>query len=77
MPRDKITTDVRQHIAAIVKDNIPQLQADIQALPTFQRVRAILELMSYVIPRYAPLQTEQDEDKQSFNITLDLEPPKH
>jgi uncharacterized protein (DUF4213/DUF364 family) len=48
---NKVTTEVKEAFLKLVHDNLEQLQKDIQKLEPGQRVKMILELARFVVPR--------------------------
>ena len=50
------------YIAAIVENNLPQIQEDLDALEPQDRIRAIVSLMGYVIPKKQAINVQQSLD---------------
>ena len=51
-----------EYITAIVEDNLLQIQEDLDALEPQDRIRAIISLMGYVIPKQQAVNVQQTID---------------
>lgn len=49
--KNKATQQVKEAFTFLVQDNLPTLQEDLQALEPKERVKMILELSRFVVPR--------------------------
>ena len=48
---NKVTQEVRDLFAQLVRDNLPQLKKDLAALEPYQRVNAMMKLSQFIIPK--------------------------
>lgn len=60
--KNKASGKMAGYIAAIVENNLPQIQEDLDALEPQDRIRAIVSLMGYVIPKKQAINVQQSLD---------------
>ena len=66
---NKSTASIREAISEIVSENLPQLKMDIKSLAPKDRIKAITDLASYVLPKLKATDiTISDEAIPSINI---------
>lgn len=58
------TKEIREVVTAIVKNNILQLQTDIEAMGPLTRAKVLLALMEFVLPKVQKVQVESADEKQ-------------
>jgi hypothetical protein len=63
--KNKITQDIREAFKKLIEDNINGLQEDIDSLDPKDRLRLIIDISQYVIPRLK--QTDVSADITSNN----------
>jgi len=49
--KNKTTQKIREAYQQLIEDNLPQLQDDIDALKPAERLRFLIDLSNYVIPK--------------------------
>jgi hypothetical protein len=49
--KNKLSNEIREMIHLLVSDNLPQLQQDLNDMKPTDRVKAVLELASFVVPK--------------------------
>jgi len=59
--RNKISEGIREKVSELLTKNLERIEQDIEGLSPFQRMRILLELMAYCLPRYAPIGHPVDE----------------
>jgi hypothetical protein len=52
---NKSTERIRQAVASLVEDNLDQLRADLAALKPRDRVRCVIDLMAFTLPKMREL----------------------
>lgn len=60
--KNKASGKLAAYITAIVEDNLPQIQEDLNTLEPVERIRAIVSLMGYAIPKKQAINVQQSLD---------------
>lgn len=56
--RNKATTKLIERVQAIIEDNIEQMQKDLGRMTPTERVKALIQLMQYVLPKQQSINLE-------------------
>lgn len=70
---DKCTMQTRENFQMLVKNNLPRLQDDLNQLEPKDRVRAIIELAKFVIPRLNAVDITTGGEQIERYVTVNLE----
>jgi hypothetical protein len=73
--KDKATKEVRERFQMILDDNIGQLQNDLNKLKPNERVKLVLELAQYCLPKLksTEMKVEDVRDKEMEPIILKID----
>ncbi len=63
---NKSTAAVREYFQELLTDNLHQFREDIELLDPAQRIKVLLELARYVIPRLNTVHYVDDTPKKSY-----------
>ena len=64
---DKCTMQTREAFQKLVENNLPQLQQDLDSLDPKDRVKAIIQLASFILPKLAAVDvTTQGEHLERY-----------
>ena len=58
---NKATTETKEAFQMLLEDNLPTLQRDISSLEPKQRVKFMLELASFIIPKMKSVDLKEDK----------------
>lgn len=74
--KNKASGKLAGYIATIVENNLHQVQEDLDALEPQDRIKAIISLMGYVIPKKQAINVQQslDYEYQKLNELLSIAP---
>lgn len=68
------TREIREAVTMIVNNNLQQLQTDIEGMEPRERVKYLLALMDFILPKLQRVQVqsqdEQSADEQEMEVTL-------
>lgn len=67
---DKCTMQTREAFQKLVENNLPQLQEDLNSLEPKDRVKAIIQLASFVLPRLAAVDLTTGGDQLDRYVTI-------
>lgn len=74
---NKITAEIRNAFQLLVSNNIDTLQADLDSMKPTERVKAMLELMKFVLPTLRAVEITEERDfegEQTINeITINIQ----
>ena len=74
---NKTTAEIRKAFQLLVSNNIDTLQADLDSMKPTERVKAMLELMKFVLPTLRAVEITEDRDfegNQTINeITINIQ----
>ena len=60
---NKTTTELREAINLIISDNIDTLNDDIQSLAPKDRIKFIIDLVNYVLPKFQSMELKEPDRK--------------
>ena len=66
---NKTTTEIKEAFQMLLEDNLPTLQRDISSLEPKERVKFMLELASFIIPKMKSVDLKADKAE---TITIDF-----
>ena len=66
--RNKIKSRLLEAITSIVEDNIERLQDDLDQLDSQERIKAITNLIGYVIPRQQAVKADISDEREQIVI---------
>lgn len=73
--KNKVTQDIRKAFENLINNNIDTMQKDLDALESKDRLRMIIDLSAYVIPKLKQIELEASasviEDFKPLIINLD------
>jgi hypothetical protein len=73
--KNKVTQDIRKAFENLINNNIETMQKDLDALESKDRLRMIIDLSAYVIPKLKQIELEASasviEDFKPLIINLD------
>ena len=69
---NKSTAQIRKLIRQVVDNNIDTMQADLDSMKPTERVRAILELMKFVLPTLRAIEVTDDRDLEGEQIINEM-----
>ena len=58
---NKATTEIKEAFQMLLEDNLPTLQRDISSLEPKQRVKFMLDLASFIIPKMKSVDLKEDK----------------
>jgi len=58
---NKATTEIKEAFQMLLEDNLPTLQRDISSLEPKERVKIMLELASFIIPKMKSVDLKADK----------------
>ena len=58
---NKATTEIKEAFQMLLEDNLPTLKRDISSLEPKQRVKFMLELASFIIPKMKSVDLKEDK----------------
>ena len=58
---NKATTEIKEAFQMLLEDNLPTLQRDISSLEPKERVKFMLELASFIIPKMKSVDLKEDK----------------
>ena len=74
---NKTTAEIRNAFQLLVSNNIDTLQADLDCMKPTERVKAMLELMKFVLPTLRAVEITEERDfegEQTINeITINIQ----
>ena len=74
---NKTTAEIRNAFQLLVSNNIDTLQADLDSMKPTERVKAMLELMKFVLPTLRAVEITEERDfegNQTINeITINIQ----
>lgn len=76
--KNKVTEQIRENFAKLVKSNLDKMASDLEELEPKERLKLIIELTKFIVPtlKSQELKTDLNEDKEattSFNpIVINL-----
>ena len=74
---NKDTLEIRQKFQSLVEDNLEVLQADLNKLKPFERVKLIIELGKFVLPTLKAIEVQTDSEpkpRPQFVFVRKIEP---
>ena len=71
--RNIITQDLRENFQMLVESNIEQMQADIDSLEPYERIKIILQISRYVLPQLRTIEIERLTPKEELRHYTDEE----
>ena len=66
---NKATTEIKEAFQMLLEDNLPTLQRDISSLEPKERVKFMLELASFIIPKMKAIDVKSENTE---TITIDF-----
>ncbi|WP_308991671.1 hypothetical protein QLS71_007395 [Mariniflexile litorale] len=60
---NKHSNEIRQKFQSLIEDNLEVLQADLNKLKPFERVKVIIELGKFVMPTLKAIEIQNDDIK--------------
>lgn len=74
---NKINSKTKEHFEQLILGNLQQMNDDILALKPFERLKIILELSSYVMPKLKAVEVTETKDKDIEPIVIVYENAKN
>jgi hypothetical protein len=68
---NKVTAKVRDAFALLLENNLDSLQSDIDDLKPLDRIRVLIQLSEFVIPKMKSVEVSQQEQEQK-SIIIDM-----
>jgi hypothetical protein len=68
---NKVTAKVRDAFALLLENNLDSLQSDIDDLKPLDRIRVLIQLSEFVIPKMKSVEVLQQEQEQK-SIIIDM-----
>ena len=69
---NKATTEIKEAFQMLLEDNLPTLKRDISSLEPKQRVKFILDLATFIIPKMKSVQVN-DTSEETIEINFNEE----
>ena len=66
---NKATTEIKEAFQMLLEDNLPTLQRDISSLEPKERVKFMLDLASFIIPKMKSVDLKEEKTE---TITIDF-----
>ena len=66
---NKATKDIRDAFTLLLEDNLPTLKRDISSLEPKERVKLLLDMAQFVVPKLRSIDLQSDIEE---NITVDF-----
>jgi hypothetical protein len=63
---NKSTSEVRESFSLLLSNNLERIQKDLDSLEPFQRVKVLLELSSFIIPKLKQTELTTDQESKGF-----------
>jgi inorganic triphosphatase YgiF len=63
---NKATTEIKEAFQMLLEDNLPTLQRDISSLAPKERVKFMLELASFIIPKMKAIDVKSENTETVF-----------
>lgn len=72
---NRVSEQIREHIATLVDENISMLREDLQTLPADLRVKYLIELTRFILPQMKSINYSNNaeflqENLQDINVTI-------
>jgi hypothetical protein len=64
---NKSNTRIKESFAELVENNLDRLQSDLDQLESKDRLRFIIDLAAYCIPKMRSVETSNEITQESFN----------
>jgi hypothetical protein len=64
---NKVTKPIRELITSLVEENIDKFQSDYDSLEPRRKVKVIIDLLGFVMPKYAPIPFIEESDENKNN----------
>jgi hypothetical protein len=64
---NKSNTRIKESFAELVENNLDRLQSDLDQLESKDRLRFIIDLAAYVVPKMRSVETSNEITQESFN----------
>ena len=61
---NKVTAKVRETFATLLENNLDSLQSDIDDLKPNERIKVLLDLATFIIPKMRSVEVSQQEQEQ-------------
>ena len=69
---NKATTEIKEAFQMLLEDNLPTLQRDISSLEAKERVKFMLELASFIIPKMKSVDLKEKTETILIDFSEDI-----
>ena len=69
---NKATTEIKEAFQMLLEDNLPTLQRDISSLEPKERVKFMLELASFIIPKMKSVDLKEKTETILIDFSEDI-----
>ncbi len=69
---NKTTNVVKQCFTTLLETNLEQLQSDLNSLKPYERIKIMLELANYVLPRMKAVEVTNVDNENYKPIIIDM-----
>ena len=69
---NKTTTEIKEAFQMLLEDNLPTLQRDISSLEPKERVKFMLELASFIIPKMKSVDLKEKTETILIDFSEDI-----
>ena len=70
---NKVSQDMRESFLELLQNNLPQMQEDLNELKPYERVKIILDIASYCIPRLKAVEVKTDNSSEVQPVEITIE----
>jgi hypothetical protein len=70
---NKVTAKVRETFATLLENNLDSLQSDIDDLKPNERIKVLLDLATFIIPKMRSIEVSEQEQQQLKPIVFQFD----
>ena len=67
------TALIKESFKTLIENNLDKIQADLDSLKPFERVKLLLELATYVLPKQRAVEIKDNHSEDFKTITFDFD----